>query len=395
MKPDSLLEIISFLLPIAAASGWFAAAKHYRRRPKSDGADRLTRTCLRSTDFLLAEKPEKAIDAFVDTLEEDCDTVETHIALGNLFRRKGEMERAISIHQGLMGKPALHAEHRVRVLFELGMDYMRAGLLDRAEKTFTGLTQDRIHREPALQQLLQIYQHEREWSKALECTRAIGMLGKIQRGESVAQFHCELAEEALAAGQAERAMGHVQTALQQDDACVRASLQKARIECSRKNYGLALHTLKNIEKQNSAYVVEMIGPLRECYDYLGDAKEQVLYFQYLFDKYHPEAVMLILAELINQSDGTEQAIAFLSGALAKQPSIKGMSHLIALHKCRARADCHSTLAELERLSVQLSTEKMCYQCTHCGFRGAELHWQCPSCHHWETIKPMACALNAL
>ena len=387
-----MLELVSFLLPIAAASGWFAAAKHYQNKQENDGTDRLNRTYLRSIDFLLAEKPEKAIDAFVDILEEDRDTVETHIALGNLFRRKGEMERAISIHQGLMGKPALNAEHRARILFELGMDYMRAGLFDRAEKAFTGLTEDRIHREPAMQQLLQIYQHEREWLKAVEYTRAINKLGKIQRGESVAQFHCEMAEEALAAGQTDRAMDYVQTALQQDGACVRAGLQKARIERSQKNYSLALQTLKNIEKQNSAYVVEMIGPLRECYDYLGDSKEQVVYFQYLFDKYHLEAVMLFLAELINKSDGTEQAIAFLSEALAKHPSIKGMNHLIALHMRKAKADCHSTLAELERLSVQLSNEKMCYQCTHCGFRGVELHWQCPGCHHWETIKPMASAL---
>ncbi|HID08364.1 MAG TPA: lipopolysaccharide assembly protein LapB, partial [Armatimonadetes bacterium] len=136
-----LEQLVAFLLPIAAASGWFAAAKHYQNKQKNDGTDRLNRTYLRSIDFLLAEKPEKAIDAFVDILEEDRDTVETHIALGNLFRRKGEMERAISIHQGLMGKPALNAEHRARVLFELGMDYMRAGLFDRAEKAFTGLTQ--------------------------------------------------------------------------------------------------------------------------------------------------------------------------------------------------------------------------------------------------------------
>jgi lipopolysaccharide biosynthesis regulator YciM len=160
-------ELLLLLLPVAAASGWIAARRS-QRQERGKCVNDTSPVYFRGLNHLLNEEPDKAIDAFVEMLEVDSDTVETHLALGNLFRRRGEVERAIRIHQNLIARPALTREQRAQALLELGQDYMRAGLLDRAENLFRELKDTRLHVRQALKNLLVIYEKERDWQACLD-----------------------------------------------------------------------------------------------------------------------------------------------------------------------------------------------------------------------------------
>src|SRR3972149_1945846 len=188
----SAADLLWLLLPLAAASGWFVARLEQKRRVQKS-LD-LPSAYFTGLNFLLNEQPDKAIEVFIRVLEVNSDTVETHLALGNLFRRRGEVERAIRIHQNLIARPTLDKEQRSHALMELGQDYFKAGLFDRAENLFLELAEIQAHSEQALKLLLHIYQQEKEWEKAIDVTRKLAPItGKIM-DENIAHFYCELAD---------------------------------------------------------------------------------------------------------------------------------------------------------------------------------------------------------
>ncbi|MEW8498538.1 MAG: tetratricopeptide repeat protein, partial [Candidatus Thiodiazotropha taylori] len=184
------------LLPVAAASGWFAARRGVAVKSQKQPQE-ISPVYFKGLNYLLNEQPDKAIDLFIKLLDVDSDTVETHLALGNLFRRRGEVERAIRIHQNLIARPSLSREQRAQALLELGQDYMRAGLFDRAENLFIELTELKLHNEQANIYLLEIYQQEKDWKRCLEVADRITVSHYPALHNSIAHFYCELAEEQL------------------------------------------------------------------------------------------------------------------------------------------------------------------------------------------------------
>ena len=190
-----MLELIIILLPIAAASGWLVARRGYEKREQKPLQD-CSPAYFKCLNYLLNEQPDKAIDVFIKLLEVDSDTVETHMALGNLFRRRGEVERAIRIHQNLIARPSLSRQQRAQALLELGQDYMRAGLFDRAENLFVELAETKLYNKQALTNLLEIYQQEKDWAKAVAIGRRLSRQNRELRPQ-LAHFECELAAQAL------------------------------------------------------------------------------------------------------------------------------------------------------------------------------------------------------
>ena len=156
-----------FLLPVAALSGWLLAMRHYKKQPQRH-AKAFNPEYFKGLNYLLNEQPDKAIDVFIGLLEVNSETVETHLALANLFRRRGETERAIRIHQNLIARPSLHGEQRLQAMVELGLDYMHAGVLDRAEHLFLELLQQPQPHPEAAKQLMRIYQQEKNGRRQLK-----------------------------------------------------------------------------------------------------------------------------------------------------------------------------------------------------------------------------------
>jgi len=379
-------EYLAFLLPIAAASGWWAATKHYTRRVSDCSDSPLNKAYFRGLNYLLDEKPDKAIDVFVDILKPDCEVFETHIALGSLYRRRGEMERAIDIHTRLHEKTTLTPPQRAQTLLELATDFMRAGLFGRSKELFGKLLDDSFYKEKSLQSLLYIVQQEKDWPSAISYARELAKIGAVTKGESVAQFYCEMAEESIKSGKDDEVLRYLEQARANDHACVRATLMKANYLIGKGEYRPALSLLKKVEQQNYKFIPETLEPITECYMRLGEDQDNIDYLYGLYERFQLESAARVISKLISANEGSVEAVRFFSEVIERSPSVKGLHHLIVLSNNKSDK-CSKELSLLEDLSFKLVKQNASYQCCHCGFTCTELHWCCPGCHYWETIKP--------
>ncbi len=380
--------LLFLLLPVAAASGWWAAK---RSRDEAVSAPRvaLTSEYVTGLNYLLNEQPDKAVDVFVKMLEVDSETVETHLALGSLFRRRGEGDRAIRIHQNLIARPSLTKEQRAQALYELGKDYMRAGVFDRAENLFLELVDDRDHKRLALDSLLDIYQQERDWEKAITTARKIESATGKRMDSVVAQFYCEMAETASHRGENKLALQILNSALSCDKNCVRASIEIGRIEQALGEYPTAINFYRQVEQQDSTYLSEVIEPIFLCYQSMGNLAEMETYFNDVLRQYGGISPTLALAELTRLRDGEWAAAQNIIRALRNKPSVKGINRLIEFLLASAEAkEAQDHLRTLKDLTARLLEERPIYQCDNCGFTGKTLHWQCPTCKSWSHVKPM-------
>lgn len=379
-------ELLWLLLPVAAASGWFMAARSAARGPQRGGE--LSSEYFKGLNFLLNEQPDEAIDVFIRMLEVDSDTVETHLALGNLFRRRGEVDRAIRIHQNLIARPTLSKEQRSEALLELGQDYMRAGLFDRAESLFQELVENNTRMGPALQQLLAIYQQEKDWEQAVATARQLSAAtGRPMHG-TIAQFYCELAEDARRSHDTGRAQQMVKRALAHDKHCVRASIIQGDMAREAGDLRGAIRCYRRVEEQDIEFLPEVIAPLRRCYEDQGNLDAMIEYLQRVLDRYDGVSPMLALAELLLRRDGETAAAVFVAGQLKRRPSVRGLERLIDLNLSHSEGSARDNLLILRELVGQLLERKPVYKCLHCGFTGKVLHWQCPSCKKWNATKPI-------
>jgi lipopolysaccharide biosynthesis regulator YciM len=382
-----MLELLWLLLPVAAASGWWAA-KRSANRQGSGRLNDLSSVYFKGLNYLLNEQPDKAIEVFLRLVEVDSETVETHLALGNLFRRRGEVDRAIRIHQNLIARPTLDREQRAQGLLELGLDYMRAGLLDRAESLFQELIEMDDHSAAALANLVDIYQQEKDWDKAIHAQRRLEAVTGTSLEPVVAQYYCELAEQARNAGDLDKAMQMVKRALKGDPRCVRASLIEGHIAAVAGDYKAAVTAYLRVEDQDPRYLTEVIAPLQESYQRLGKPDQMLEYLQHLVREHQGVSATLALADLVRQTQGEQIAAQFISAQLHEQPSVRGLERLIELNLAGSNGVARDNLLTLKSLAGKLLEDKPVYQCEHCGFSGKSIHWQCPGCKHWSTLKPI-------
>ncbi|MGQ0657861.1 MAG: lipopolysaccharide assembly protein LapB [Chromatiales bacterium] len=375
------------LLPVAAISGWFAARRDQRRRPAST-PKRLAPDYFKGINYLLNEQPDKAIEVFIKMLDVESETVETHLALGNLFRRRGEVDRAIRIHQNLIARTQLTDEERTLAVLELGMDYMRSGLLDRAEGLFKQLLEAGVHTRQALAQLVDIYQQEQDWDRAIEYARRLESARNKSLRQMIAHYYCEQAEETLRSGDIPAAERASCKALEEDPSCVRASLLLAEVALRGDDREQAIHHYQRIERQDEDFIPEAIEPLLQCYRALGRTEECADYLNQLARKHAGITPVLALAELIAERDGVDAAIEYLTTELRKRPSVRGLDRLVHYTLASADGRARDNLLLLTEFTRKLLESKSVYRCSTCGFTGKLVHWQCPGCKQWNTVKPI-------
>jgi lipopolysaccharide biosynthesis regulator YciM len=273
-----LVEISLALLPVAAFSGWLIGRRSSSNKKNSVRFD-LPSNYLKGLNYLLNEQQDKAIELFISMLDVDNDTVETHLALGSLFRRRGEVDRAIRIHQNLIARPTLSQLQRAQALSELGQDYMRAGLLDRAETLFSELVDKEPHSEAALQQLLDIYQQEKDWNKAIQISHLLENRTGQSRRAIVAQYYCETADELYRHGEPAKALKFIKKAMNEDVNCARASILEGTIEQEAGNIKAAIKAFHRIEHQDPELLPEVIQPLTDCYRHIGKIESMVTFLR--------------------------------------------------------------------------------------------------------------------
>jgi lipopolysaccharide biosynthesis regulator YciM len=386
-----MIELLFLLLPVAAASGWWIG-----RRDRTSGRDPLPDAgpaFFRGLNYLLDEQPDKALDVFLKLAEVDGETAETHLALGTLFRRRGEVDRAIRIHQNLMARDNLSPEQRGYALFELGQDYMRAGLFDRAELLFGELAELGLHRERALRGLLDIYQQERDWQNCLDVAERLKPFTERPLETEIAQYHCELAEEARRRGEPAEASRHLARAQEADAHCARATIISGQMALAEGELQEALALFLRVADQGAAYVPEILPELVQTLAALGRT-DLIQVLESLAARHPSPPLMLALSDAVQREHGRDAAIITLTDYLAVHVDLAALERLLDLQapdQAGDRGDQGAT-AERDRVIHEvvrcLLVRQPAYQCEHCGFSARALHWQCPSCKRWGTVQPV-------
>lgn len=384
-----MMELFWLLLPVAAATGWMAAKRSFQKEERLTNREQ-TPAYFKGLNHLLNEQPDKAIDVFVKMLEVDSETVETHLALGNLFRRRGEVERAIRIHQNLIARPTLNRNQRAQALLELGQDYMRAGLFDRAESLFEELVEMGQYEEQATEHLRVIYQQEKDWRACLKVTKRQEQLTHRSLGLERAHYYCECAQDRLNHKDYPKAKHLLKKALLADARCVRATLLQGQMEMAENAPKQALKTLKKAELQEPAFISVVLPLMIECFERLGDRREMASYFRHLSRQTHDVSVALELSRLILEGEGDIAAIDFLTNYLNQHPNLEGLDRLITLNlqADESRGHTEDSLKILQQLVKKILEGRSGYQCGQCGFSAKMIHWQCPGCKSWSSIKPI-------
>ena len=378
--------MLVLFVPLAALAGWIIGRRGGERHSDSQ-VSKLSTTYFRGLNYLLNEQPDKAIELFLHIAELDKETFETQVALGHLFRRRGEVDRAIRLHQGLVQRNDLSDQQRVQALLALGEDYMKSGLLDRAETVFTDLARIDERAPQALKHLLGIYQAERDWERAIDNALRYEEVTGEPMGKLVAQFECELAERHRANGDLDAARAAIARAYQADAGCVRAGILEGRIEAGDGNPDAAIRAYERAARHDPDYLPEFLPSLLACYGEVGDTAGARAFLAEMSEHYRGIAPVLALTGLIEAQEGAQAARDYLGRQLKDRPSVRGEAALIDL-TLAVGADSTATLHDLKHITDQLLVRNPSYRCTRCGFGARTHHWQCPSCKEWGTVKPL-------
>ena len=370
--------------PLFFSLGWMAARvdiKHLVSESRS-----LPRAYFKGLNFLLNEKPDEAIEAFIEVVKVDPETVELHFALGGLFRRRGETERAIRMHRNLVERGDLPPEQRVQALYELGQDFLKAGLLDRAEETF-GKLRDSAYANNALGFLLEIYQQEKDWSKAIDTAREIEKHSGDVWQKEIANFYCELAAGELTHSRPEAALNFLEEALKANRKCVRASVILGQHLASQGEYAKAIEVWKRIEQQHPTYLALVAEPMIDAYRRLGGKAEGLTLIRGYLESYPSLNLLDVAFRATLEEEGADVAYLLVRDELKRNPTLLGLDRLLEARLVTALPDQRHDI-EMVKSLVQSHTQRLArYRCDNCGFKARQFYWHCPACSGWETYPP--------
>ncbi|NAW35751.1 lipopolysaccharide assembly protein LapB [Halomonas alimentaria] len=386
--PDALLLTI---LVAAVAIGWWLGRRE-RSKPNDPAPPQgLARDYFVGLNYLLNDQQDRAIETFVGALQVNSETIDTHITLGNLFRSRGEADRAMKIHQNLLARPSLTPVQGERVQLELARDFLSLGLLDRAERLLKGLlrdTHDDGLRRSARRLLADLFEREGEWSEAFKVANPQLIREDRQLRRAAAHWLCQLAEEERANATPVLARRHLKQALNVDPRCVRANLLLASLEHDTGHYRQEITLLSRIPAQDAAFTPTLLEPLSNAYRLLDDEDGLIRHLHDLLEETPYTSVIIQLAETIRHHQGIEPAIALVSEQLNREASLGALDYLIDLYHQHSHGEALEQLALLKRHTADLLGKLPRHRCRRCGFTGDQLHWQCPRCRSWGTTRPI-------
>ena len=378
-----MIELTLMLLPVAAASGWYFASKHYAGSSVKSSLDHAS--YFQGLNYLVNNQSDKAIDVFVNLLEVDDESIDVHLALGTLFRKRGEVEKAIRLHQNLIARPELSQKARLGILNELGMDYMHAGLLDRAEALFIELEKHHEYRLNCTKQLLSIYQQEKEWDNAIDYGIKLDSINAASQQILLAHLYCERALQARDEGDLKGAKNLLKKALKVDSLCIRSNLTNAQFALRESKYKAALDYLLNIKQQNIQFVPVFLDMYLQCYDELNKPKEKFNFLATAEAEVESPIITKAFVSVLAEQKGSENAYVFIKNKLEQKPSMANL--LLFSDLSLAKEDSSNAVLFYKSLS-SLNYAKLLFHCDKCGFDSEKLNWMCPSCKAWGAIQPV-------
>lgn len=370
--------------PLFFGMGWLAARIDIKQLVDESSA--LPRSYFQGLNFLLNEQQDKAIDAFIEVVKVDPQTVELHFALGSLFRRRGEVDRALRMHLNLVERADLDEDKRQQALFELGQDYLKAGIMDRAEALFLDL-QHTAYAKSALDFLLEIYQKEQDWLKAIDITQRLTAVSGEPHHKEAAFFFCELAAAEIGRGQNEAARVHLGQALEVNPQSVRATMMLGDMENTARHYAQAIEIWQRVEQQNPQYLPLVAERLLAAYQQSERTDEGIALLQRYLSRHHSLDLVDVLFHAILQRDGAEAAYQMVRDELKRNPSLLGLDKLLEARLLDQSLDRRADIELVKNLVHQRTRSLAMYRCTSCGFKARQFYWHCPACHGWETYAP--------
>ena len=373
------------VLPLFFTLGWIAARVDIKQLIAESTA--LPAAYFKGLNFLISDQHNKAVEAFSEAMQANTDSLELHFALGSLFRRTGETDRAINMHLNLLDKKELTDNQRSAVKAELAQDYLKAGLYDRAEELFKGLNDTR-YRQPALHALLEIYVREREWTHAIETATELERLSGVSFRIQIAQYYCELAMNDIIAQKLDAARNQLHKALDSNKNCVRANVLLGDLEASTGAHQAAISQWKRIEFQQPEYLGLIANKMLKSYRADGQLKQGLTQLNAYLETYKLPSLMSALYEATLVEEGAEKAAKLARNELIRQPSLTTLDQLL-----QARAMADETKKQSNNQDIQLMQQtvrnaignRAAYHCDQCGFRAKQHHWQCPACNAWESL----------
>lgn len=380
------------VFPLFFGMGWLAARIDIKELLTESNT--LPRSYFQGLNFLLNEQQDQAIEAFIEVVKVDPQTIELHFALGSLFRRRGEVDRAIRMHLNLVERGDLDEVKKQQALFELAQDYLKAGILDRAETAFQSLHGTPYEKE-SLEFLLEIFQKEHDWLKAIDITQRLTALTGESRGKLAAFFFCELAASELAQKQTEAAMVHLEQALSVDPKGVRASMMLGDIELAAGHAPRAIEIWKKVEQQDAQYLPLVAERVLQGYRQNNDENGGVVLLQSYLQKYPSLDLMNVLFSVIVQRDGAEAAYQLVRNELKRNPSLLGLDKLLEAQLLGYSGERRSDIELVKGLIHNRTRSLAMYRCGHCGFKAKQFYWHCPACHSWESYSPKRSEENGL
>ncbi|MEX0977144.1 MAG: lipopolysaccharide assembly protein LapB [Woeseia sp.] len=382
--PTEQAFLLAGLFVLLAAVGW--ALGRFGEREEQPGAPPLNIDYLKGLNFLLNEQTDQALEHFLKMVRVDDKTIETHFALGSLFRRRGEVDRAIRIHQNIIARPDLASEQRDQALFSLGKDYLRAGLLDRAEKLFVRLSQGSRYQVEALELLCRIYEQEREWQRAIDSGQKLEVLSGKSLALQIAHYYCELAEQAAARHDYTAARAFVKKAQSGRPRTLRGALTRAEIAQAMDDTRTALRLYHRIIDENTWLITEALPKLVEIHERQGSLPQLERDLETLLAKSPGMATDVAYTAIVNNIGSIGVIDRCVEQYMLNETTLTEFIDLQRIHASDTD-DRDAAITKVRAALSRLAASTPRYKCTECGFSSQRLLWQCPSCKNWETQRP--------
>ena len=344
----------------------------------------------RGLNYLLNHETDAALNLFIDSLEVNNHNLETHLALGNAFRRQGEVDKAIHIHQNLLNREGLTHQQLALAQLELAHDFVKAGLLDRAEQLLLESAGFSPDKQAWGTLLLDVYQREKDWQKALDVAQRF-QLHKLHSAPNLASrlshYACELAQQALDQDNFDKTEQYLAQAHDLNAVNPRVAMIQATMAIQQQDFAKGGHFLRQLGQQDISLIPLIVPELAHCYVVESQHQEWQSWLDTCMQDHPCTSVMLALADILRQQSDVDAA-AFVTKALRKRPSVRGFNYLIDIYMQWATDHARESLEALQGLTIALEQSKPAYQCKQCGYASNSMQWQCPTCHHWETTKPV-------
>jgi lipopolysaccharide biosynthesis regulator YciM len=366
------------------AIGWIAARIDIRHLISESRT--LPDSYFRGLNHLLNEQPDKAIEAFIEVSKADTQTAELQFALGGLFRRRGEVDRAIRMHQNLVERTDINGEQKTQATFELAQDYLKAGLLDRAEDLFGKLRTTSYARQ-SLRHLLDIYMQEKEWAKAIEISKELEVSTSLDLQVQIANYWCEMAIGDHTHSRTEFAYANLGHALTANRKCVRANILKGEWEAKGGNHDAAIQAWIEIESQNPAYLCLVAENLLKSYQALGKQNEGLQLLRGYQERYASLDLLNVVFQAILEVEGAEPAYRLVRDDVRRNPSLLGLDKLLEAQLLDTPPERRTDLQLIKNLIQSHVSRLARYQCQSCGFKARQFYWHCPACGGWESYPP--------